>query len=332
MFRRIFTGTLVLFIISTSGTVAYTIPDDENTQLNINAPESEVITEGIFKVTYPQNNYITSEKTILLSIRAEEGTSIIVEVYSSNEQNKDGISMSDKKIIHEVTTESAIGTEEVEETSESEMNNELQSSSIEDVNKNEKASLDEDIETLKNEHNSDLVKENEEMDEGLSIDSLDQSGKNKLKNKEENVMDLTIEDSSTTNSAIEQSSKEVDNELLNDDVDNDVEKIEAELEDKTEDEQVEPKETLIIRTESTQVGELGLYNKEFELNAGKNKIVIYTQENGEMVKQDVRYVVVTGEEKAKEYLDKLKDPISVYNIDKNIKEDIFKKLETDDLE
>ncbi|MTI66281.1 MAG: hypothetical protein FH753_06740 [Firmicutes bacterium] len=85
MLRRALTGTLVLFIIAGTGSVGYTIDNDtEGTDKNSTKIEIKN-QESSMEVVFPEDDFITSQETVLLSGRAEKGTTIMVEVYSVKE-------------------------------------------------------------------------------------------------------------------------------------------------------------------------------------------------------------------------------------------------------
>ncbi|MTI70317.1 MAG: hypothetical protein FH751_08730 [Firmicutes bacterium] len=85
MLRKALTGTLVLFIIAGTGSVGYTIDNDTETT-DRNSTKIEIKKqESSMEVVFPEDDFITSQETVLLSGRAEKGTTIMVEVYSVKE-------------------------------------------------------------------------------------------------------------------------------------------------------------------------------------------------------------------------------------------------------
>lgn len=80
MLKKVLTGTLVLFVICTVGTTVYAINGDDTDIVKENVEDVQV--EKKTEIISPKDNYITSEKVILLSGKAEENTKIVVEVYS----------------------------------------------------------------------------------------------------------------------------------------------------------------------------------------------------------------------------------------------------------
>lgn len=86
MFRKVLSATIVLAMISTTGTVAYTATDGTSNNTSTdkkNVTELQLKQESKIEVFQPQDNFITSYKNILLSGKAPEESRVIVEVYST---------------------------------------------------------------------------------------------------------------------------------------------------------------------------------------------------------------------------------------------------------
>lgn len=87
MFKRILSSTLVLIILSTGSVVSYSsgmtsnLRDESN--IKINNKSNDIV---VFR---PEENLVTSDKTILLSGSGEKDSKIIIEVYSLSDSLRD---------------------------------------------------------------------------------------------------------------------------------------------------------------------------------------------------------------------------------------------------
>ncbi|WP_026895619.1 hypothetical protein [Clostridiisalibacter paucivorans] len=106
MLKRLITGTVALIIIGASSTVGYT--DDLNKSNELDANIEVIKEEKELNVVFPENNFTTSEDTVLLSGRGKEGTNITIEVYKISEKSTDSEDFEvtiEEKLIGEYTVE-----------------------------------------------------------------------------------------------------------------------------------------------------------------------------------------------------------------------------------
>lgn len=85
MFKKIVTGTLVLVVLSTSGTVIYANPDDSNDIIDANKKEFKEVQEDIIKLISPKisplKEVIQEKDDLLISIQILTDSSVTMSVY-----------------------------------------------------------------------------------------------------------------------------------------------------------------------------------------------------------------------------------------------------------
>ncbi|EOD00185.1 hypothetical protein [Caldisalinibacter kiritimatiensis] len=107
MLKKLFIGMLTIVVISTYSTVGYSIDGEDVEELHKDKIDVQVKTEEKeLEIISPENELATSEKILLLSGKAEEGSEIIVEVYSLQEP---------KQVNFSLNGEESDNTEEVKE-------------------------------------------------------------------------------------------------------------------------------------------------------------------------------------------------------------------------
>ncbi|RKD32099.1 hypothetical protein [Thermohalobacter berrensis] len=83
MLKKILVGTLAFLIINTSAAYADEVKNKDDTKENTVIEEDATEKLEDVKIVKPKNNLITVDRNVVLSGKGEEGTEIVVEVYSA---------------------------------------------------------------------------------------------------------------------------------------------------------------------------------------------------------------------------------------------------------
>lgn len=86
MIKKLVAGTLILFVLGTSNTLSYATPI--NTNNNQSETKKAEVAKPFFEVIDPEKDIVTSDKTIVLSFRASEGTNVYIEVYHNTSKDE----------------------------------------------------------------------------------------------------------------------------------------------------------------------------------------------------------------------------------------------------
>lgn len=81
MIKKIVAGTIVLVVLGTSNALSYATPTNKVSDIKKDTPKKVEIVKQSFEVVKPEKDVVTSDKTLLLSFRAPEGTKVSIEVY-----------------------------------------------------------------------------------------------------------------------------------------------------------------------------------------------------------------------------------------------------------